>query len=150
MAKDQLSQSLVKVYAAILQYLSKAKRYYDWNTADTRETYISPYNTPRSAMATHKTPDGVRDNGRSPTPSPTPGPQPLLTRISKHIAAYNSTRTNSSQNNSPNDTTMGMLKEAYLLIASKNASLIPTATSKGPMGLEEKVDINEVRCYELR
>ena len=33
MAKDQLSQSLVKVYAAILQYLSKAKRYYDRNTA---------------------------------------------------------------------------------------------------------------------
>ncbi|MCJ1382729.1 hypothetical protein MMC17_005842, partial [Xylographa soralifera] len=33
MAKDQLSQSLVKVYTAILQYLSKAKRYYDRNTA---------------------------------------------------------------------------------------------------------------------
>ena len=33
MAKDQLSQSIVKLYTTILKYLSKARRYYDRNTA---------------------------------------------------------------------------------------------------------------------
>jgi hypothetical protein len=32
-AKDRLTQPLVKLYAAILKYLSKARRYYDRNTA---------------------------------------------------------------------------------------------------------------------
>jgi hypothetical protein len=32
-AKDQLSQSMVKLYAAVLKYLSNARCYYDRNTA---------------------------------------------------------------------------------------------------------------------
>jgi hypothetical protein len=32
-AKDQLTQAMVKLYAAILKYLSKARRYYNRNAA---------------------------------------------------------------------------------------------------------------------
>ena len=32
-AKDQLTEALLKLYAAILSYLSKARRYYDRSTA---------------------------------------------------------------------------------------------------------------------